>query len=144
MDEQQIIELYFARSEEAIAETDKKYGRYCRQLAYNILYNIQDSEECVNDTYLKTWNSIPPKRPNPLKIILGKITRNLALDRYDWSHTQKRGGGDISLSLNELSECIPSAIDTETAIENKELIKELNVFLESLSPETRKVFLRRY
>ncbi len=144
MDEKQIIDLYFARSEQAIAETDIKYGKYCRQLAYNILCNHQDSEECVNDTYLKTWNVIPPKRPNPLKVFLDKITRNLALDRWDWNHAAKRGGSEMAASLDELHSCIPAPKGTEEIIENKELIRVLNQFLEDLPAENRKVFLRRY
>ncbi len=144
MEEQQIIDLYFARSEQAIAETDRKYGKYCRQVAYNILYSHPDSEECVNDTYLKTWNAIPPKRPNLLKVFLGKITRNLALDRWDWNHATKRGGGELAVSLEELGECVPSPTGTEEIIENKELIRVLNTFLGKLPAESRKVFLRRY
>lgn len=144
MDERQILALYHARSEEAITETDKKYGKFCHQLAYNILYDTQDSEECVNDTYLKAWNSIPPRNPKPLKNFLGKITRNLALDRYDWKRAQKRGGGEVNVSLEELQECIPSPTGTEEILDNKALVKTLNAFLESLPTESRKVFLRRY
>lgn len=144
MDDQKILALYFARSEEAIRETDKKYGKYCRKLAYNILFDSQDSEECASDTFLQAWNSIPPKEPNPLKVYLGKITRNLALNRRDWQHTQKRGGGEVSVSLEELHECIPASADTEQTIDNRELVRVLNRFLEGLSPESRKVFLRRY
>ncbi len=144
MEEKQIIDLYFERSEQAIAETDRKYGKFCRQVAYNILYNHQDSEECVNDTYLKTWNVIPPKRPNPLKVFLGKITRNLALDRWDWNHTAKRGGGEMEASLEELHECIPSPIGTEEIIANKELVRALDMFLATLTVDNRKVFIRRY
>ena len=140
MEEKQIIDLYFARSDRAIAETDRKYGSYCRQVAYNILHSHPDSEECVNDAYLKTWNAIPPKRPNPLKIFLGKITRNLALDRWDWNHAAKRGGGEMVVSLEELGECIPACHGTEQIMENKELVKALNTFLEGLPVQTRKVF----
>ncbi len=144
MDEKQIIDLYFARSEQAISETDLKYGKYCRQVAYNILYNHQDSEECVNDTYLKAWTMIPPKRPNPLKVFLGRITRNLALDRWDWNRAAKRGGGEMATSLEELHECIPAPTGTEQEIEHKELVRVLNEFLGRLPAERRKVFLRRY
>lgn len=144
MDENQIIDLYFARSEQAISETDLKYGKYCRQLAYNILYDHQDSEECVNDTYLKAWSVIPPKRPTPLKVFLGRITRNLALDRWDRKHAAKRGGGEIAVSLEELHDCIPSPNGTEQALDNKELIRVLNAFLGRLPVQSRKVFLRRY
>ncbi len=144
MEEEQIIALYFARSEDAIAQTHKKYGKYCHKIAFNILRNREDSEECVNDTYLKTWNAIPPRRPGKLQIFLGKITRNLALDRFDRYTAAKRGSGEVTLSLEELSGCIPSPVGTEQIIENKELIKALNTFLGGLPAETRKVFLRRY
>ncbi len=144
MDEKQIIDLYFARSESAITETHRKYGPYCHKIAYSILYNHQDSEECVSDTYLKTWNSIPPKRPGRLQLFLGKITRNLALDRFDWYMADKRGKGEVALSLEELRECIPDSTGMEEIIENKELVRVINGFLEKLPAQTRKVFLRRY
>ncbi len=144
MEETEILDLYFARSEQAITETDRKYGNYCRQVAYRILYSHPDSEECVNDAYLKTWNVIPPRRPSPLKVFLGKITRNLALDRWDWNHAAKRGGGEMTASLEELRECIPSPRDTEQILENKALVQALNTFLGKLPTESRKVFLRRY
>ncbi len=144
MEDIKILDLYFARSEQAIVETDRKYGSYCRQIAYNVLQIHSDSDECVNDTYLKAWNVIPPRRPNLLKVFLGKITRNLALDRWDWNHAAKRGGGEMAVSLEELQECVPSPLGTEQIVENKELIRALNLFLERLPVETRKVFLRRY
>ncbi len=144
MDDSKIIDLFCARSEQAIAETDRKYGKYCRQVAYNILYNRADSEECVNDTYLKAWNAIPPKYPKPLKVFLAKITRNLALDRWDWDHAAKRGGGEMAVSLEELHECIPDPLGTESIIDNRELVHVLNTFLAGLPAESRKVFLRRY
>ncbi len=144
MEDKQIIDLYFARSEDAIRHTHKKYGPYCRQIAYNILYDRFDSEECVNDTYLKTWNAIPPRRPNHFKLFLGKITRNLALDRFDWNHAAKRGGGELEISLEELRDCIPSSTDVAQTVENKVLLRALDAFLASLPPEARKIFLRRY
>lgn len=93
MDDKQILDLYWERSEAAISETSKKYGKYCRYIAFNILHNDEDSEECVNDTYLRAWNSIPPNRPSVLKTFLGKITRNLSLDRYELLNAKKRNGG---------------------------------------------------
>ena len=99
MDDKQIIELYWARSESAIAETDRKCGKLCHRIAYNILVNREDSEECVNDTYLKTWSVIPPKRPVKFAAFLGKITRNLALSRYEKFHAEKRGGGEVPIAL---------------------------------------------
>ncbi len=144
MDDKQIIELYNERSETAISETANKYGRYCYHIAYNILYNAQDSEECVNDTYLKTWETIPPQCPNKLSVFLGKITRNLALNRYKYYTREKRGGGQTFLALDELSECIPAVDNTEQATDEQELIDVLNRFLRSLPTEKRIIFLRRY
>lgn len=106
MDDSKIIELYMERSEQAISETSKKYGRYCHYIAYSILHNDEDSEECVNDTYLRAWNSIPPKRPSKLQTFLGKITRNLSLNKWEKLSAEKRGAGQTSLILDELSECI--------------------------------------
>ena len=144
MDDKQIIDLYWARSESAIAETDKKYGRFCRRIAFNILANRQDSEECVSDTYLKTWSIIPPKRPVKLSTFLGKITRNLALNRYEKYTAQKRGSGEVPVALDELAECIPDPNSVEQAVDNRILVDKLNIFLEGLPAETRKIFMRRY
>lgn len=144
MDEKQIIDLYWARSERAIDETARKYGKFCFHIAYNILANHQDSEECVNDTYLQTWNAIPPRRPNKLSAFLGKITRNLALKRHEMYTAQKRGGGQVVLALEELAECIPDTNTVERAVDDRILADKLNVFLSKLSAESRKIFLRRY
>ncbi len=144
MDDQQIIELYWARSESAIAETDKKYGKLCRRIALNILANPQDSEECVSDTYLKVWSVIPPKRPVKLSAFLGKITRNLAINRYEKATAGKRGGGEVPVALEELAECIPDPNSVERAVDNRILADKLNVFLGGLSVEARKIFMRRY
>ena len=122
MDDKQIIDLYWARSEIAIAETDKKYGRFCRRIAFNILANRQDSEECVSDTYLKTWSIIPPKRPVKLSTFLGKITRNLALNRYEKYTAKKRGSGEVPVALDELAECIPDPNSVEQAVDNRILV----------------------
>ena len=144
MDDRQIIALYNKRSEAALSETAKKYGRYCRTIAYNILFNEEDSEECVNDTWLRAWESIPPQCPERLSAFLGKITRNLALNRYKHKNREKRGGGQTLLVLEELSECIPGTDSTEEAVEEVILTEVLNRFLEDLPAEKRKVFLRRY
>ena len=112
MDDKQILDLYWERSEAAISETSKKYGKYCRYIAFNILHNDEDSEECVNDTYLRAWNSIPPNRPSVLKTFLGKITRNLSLDRYELLNAKKRNGGQMPLIFDEIQECIPSLDST--------------------------------
>lgn len=144
MDEKQIIDLYWARSEQAVDETEKRYGKFCFRIAYNILSNHDDSEECVNDTYLQTWNSIPPRRPNKLSAFLGKITRNLALKRYEMRTAQKRGGGEVMLALEELGECIPDPNTVEQELDNRMLADALNRFLGGLSQDARKIFLRRY
>ena len=144
MDDKQIIDLYWTRSERAIAETDKKYGKLCHRIAFNMLANPQDSEECVSDTYLKTWSIIPPKRPVKLSAFLGKITRNLALNRYEKYTAEKRGGGEVSVALDELAECIPDPNSVERMVDNRILMDKLNLFLEGLPSETRKIFMRRY
>ena len=144
MDDKQILELYNERSETAISETADKYGKYCHYIAYNILYNTQDSEECVNDTYLKAWHTIPPQYPSKLSTYLGKITRNLALNRYKYYNRQKRGEGQTELVLDELLECIPATESTEQAVEEKILVEVLNRFLNDLPEEKMKIFMRRY
>ena len=144
MEDKQIIELYNERSEAAISETAKKYGKYCYTIAYHILDNEQDSEECVNDTYLKTWETIPPQYPNKLSAFLGKITRNLALNRYRYYIREKRGKNQVVLALGELQECISDSNKVEQTIEEKYLIEVLNRFLYDLPVEKRMIFLRRY
>lgn len=144
MEDKQIIDLYIERSETAISETANKYGKYCHHIAYNILYNSEDSEECVNDTYLRAWNNIPPQIPEQLKAFLGKITRNLALDKYKYYNRDKRGNGQVVLALDELEECVPSTSSTEQAITDMELVEVFNRFLAGLAEEKRKIFMRRY
>lgn len=144
MDDKTIIDLYWKRSEAAISETASKYGRYCRRIAYNILHNNEDCEECVNDAYLKAWNAMPPNRPNRLSVFLGKIVRNLSFDRYNGYTAQKRGGGEIPLALEELEECIPASFDTEQAMDALALADMLNRFLAGVKPEARILFVRRY
>ena len=144
MDDKQILELYNERSETAISETADKYGKYCYYIAYNILYNTQDSEECVNDTYLKAWQTIPPQYPSKLSTYLGKITRNLALNRYKYYNRQKRGEGQTELVLDELLDCVPAAESTEQEVEEKILVEVLNRFLDDLPEEKMKIFMRRY
>ena len=106
MDDSQILALYFSRAEAAIQETDRKYGRYCYRIAYSILDSRQDSEESVNDTYLSAWNSIPPRKPTRLSTYLGKLTRNISIDRWRKCSAQKRGSGEVALALDELTECV--------------------------------------
>ena len=138
MDDLDIIELYFARKEEAISETERKYGGYCHQISMNILASKEDAEECVNDTWMKTWNSIPPQRPGVLRLFLGTITRNLSINRYKARQAQRRNR-ELELSLEELAECIP--MREEDAGELPEL---LNGFLRSQPLEDRRLFVLRY
>lgn len=142
MEDNEIIELYFERNEIAISETDKKYGKYCNKIAYNILANVADSEECVNDTYLRTWNTIPPHKPNVFKAFLARITRNLALDKYD-NRIAKKRNNIMDLVYEELEDCIPTN-SAEDDFEYSELVNEINLFLELLTPEKRVIFLERY
>lgn len=144
MEDEAIIALYWQRSEEAIVQTDRKYGRYCRSIAFNILENDDDTDECLNDTYLRAWNLMPPTRPSLLSSLLAKITRNLALDRKKYNQAEKRGGGQVPLVLGELSECVPGGTNAEEILENKEITALLNRFLSSLPQRTREVFMLRY
>ncbi len=144
MEDKQIIDLFWARAENAISETAEKYGRYCYSIAYHILYNGEDSEECVNDTYLKAWEAMPPKYPERLSAFLGKITRNLALHRYEKHMAKKRGSGEMTLLYDELAECIPSPAETERTVEDILLADIFNRFLAKLRPEARRFFMRRY
>jgi len=144
MDDSKIIDLYFKRSEDAIAMTSEKYGKYCYRIAYNILNDREDTAESVNDTYLGAWNAMPPQRPAYLSAFLGRITRNLALQRYEKMNAAKRGSGQIPLALHELEACIPVKNHVEQVVDQLALTEILNVFLEGLSAETRKVFMRRY
>ena len=137
----EIVELYFARSEEAIAQSDRKYGKTCHRIAYNILYSDQDAEECVNDTWLRAWNAIPPERPAALGAWLSAVTRRLALSRYDYKTAAKRYGG-IQTSLDELAECVPDG--SITLADDVAMGMIINSFLESLPARTRMVFMRKY
>ena len=143
MEDRQIVDLYLKRSEEAITETDKKYGRYCHYIAYRILENDEDAKEVVNDTYLKTWNTIPPNRPDRLKPYVGMISRHLSLDRYEEYHTQKRGG-QVPLVLEELAECIPDNDSGADIGESVALRDALGRFVRSLPDKTQSIFLQRY
>jgi RNA polymerase sigma-70 factor (ECF subfamily) len=144
MDDKQIIELYLARSDDAISVTAAKYSPYCMKIAFNILRNHEDSEECVNDTWLRTWNSIPPNIPRVLSTFIGRITRNLAIDRYRYLTSSKHGGSDIPLILDELSECLFGIDNIERTIDSSDITEALNSFLETLSQKQRIVFVRRY
>lgn len=148
MDDRAIIALYNVRDEQAIAETAHKYGAHCLSIAENILHSLSDSEECVNDTWLNTWNSIPPASPNSLRAWLSRITRNLALNRLAARSADKRAGEHYTTALEELSECIAAPTDTESEVIRREeaevLAKSLNRFLQTLPARDRDVFLGRY
>lgn len=144
MDDNKIIDLYWERSETAIAETADKYGRYCHYISYNILHNNEDAEECVNDTFIGAWKSMPPQRPNCLSTFLGKITRNLSLNRFKLYNAQKRGLGQTELVLSELEECIPAPNNVAQATDEMILLESINKFLYSLPPIKQKIFVRRY
>lgn len=144
MEDNQIIELYFARKEQAIVETDSKYGKYCYSIAYNILTNREDSEESVNDTYMAAWRAMPPRRPSILATFLGKITRRLSIDRWRSRNAYKRGGGEIVLALEELEDCVTDGQTVEQQYQRKELAVFVNRFLDGLPETERSVFLCRY
>ncbi len=144
MNDEQIIELYFQRSESAISETDKKYGAGCRRLTFNILGSREDSEECVNDTYLKCWNTMPPKRPPELKLFIAKIARNIALNMRRAVGTLKRGGGFLAVDMEEVSECLPSRSNVEQEVDEATAAKAIDRFLASLDREKQIIFVRRY
>lgn len=144
MEDSQIIDLYFARSEQAIQETDTKYGGYCYSIAYNILTNQEDSEEAVSDTYFSAWKAMPPRRPPALAAFLGKITRNISIDRWRKARAFKRGEGQIEIALEELAECVSGAESAEDTVIRKEVLASLNRFLATLTSTERSVFLCRY
>ena len=144
MNDQEIIALYWAKKECAISATAEKYGNYCYTIAHNILYDHFEAEECVNDTYLGAWNSIPPQRPNRLSAFLGKITRNLALNRYKRKSAAKRGGGQVEIALSELENCIPDIVGVEQMADEAFLVSVINRFLYAQTKTKRNIFILRY
>lgn len=144
MDDGAIVRLYWDRDGRAVSATSEKYGRYCKAIAKNILNNEEDAEECVNDAYLNAWNSMPPHQPRQLAAFLGKITRNLAFNRYKRGHAEKRGGGEMPLVLEELAGCVSDADAIEQILDRQELIKAVNAFVKGLSAKKRNIFVRRY
>ena len=145
MDDSRIIDLFWKRDETAIAETEAVYGRYCRKIAFNILGVEEDVQECLNDTWLGAWNSIPPARPACLSAFLGKITRNLAISRYRAGHALKRTGDRLSESLDELGDfAAASANNVEEAVDRSALEAAINRYLDSVSDKQRRLFVRRY
>ncbi len=144
MDDNRIVDLFWQRSENAIQETASKYGKYCYAIAYNILYNAEDADESVNDTYHGAWNSMPPHKPSILSTFLGKITRRISLNKWRDKKRDKRGGGETALALDELADCLPSDNDVGRDIETAELAQSIDGFIESLPQIERKVFVCRY
>lgn len=144
MDDSQLIELYFARSELAVSETEKKYGAYCGTVASHILDSAEDAEECVNDTWLAAWNAIPPARPSSLGAFLAKLTRNISLDRLDRNMAQKRGGSITFAPLDELRECVGTNADAGEALDLALLGETVRRFVRSLPERSGNVFVRRY
>ena len=144
MEDCRIVDLYWARSEDAIPQTAAKYGALCRRIADRILYDNRDSEECVNDTYLRAWETMPPKRPDVLSAFLAKITRSLALDRYEKDKAKKRGGGEYPLVFDELEECIPGPDAPEKVSDSLVIRYTLNRFLSKLPESKRRIFVLRY
>ena len=144
MEDRDIIALYLERNQEAIAETERKYGRYCYSIAFNILYNAEDAEESVNDALMNAWNSIPPHMPSILSAFLGKLTRYVSLKKWRYARTQKRGGGEIALAYEELSDCIPGGKSVEEELQEKELAEIIDCFLDELPTVERRIFICRY
>lgn len=144
MDDAKIVQLYWDRNEQAIPATAEKYGNYCTSIARNILGNREDAEECVNDTYLNAWNSMPPHRPGVLSAFLGKLVRNLSFNRYKHNTADKRGGSQTKVVLDEIAEIVSDAADLEQEIDRRELIRAIDTFLSALSTDKRGIFVRRY
>ena len=144
MDDREIINLFYARSEGAIQAVSDRYGGYCYAISFAILGDREDALECVNDTWLRAWNAIPPAKPEKLGIYLGKITRNLSLNRLKHDGAKKRGGGRVELLLSELEDCLPAGESVESALADAELKEVLENWLRGQSMEKRGIFLRRY
>lgn len=143
MEDAAIIGLYWARDERAIVASDEKYGKLCRSLSRDILDSLEDAEECVNDTWEKAWDTMPPQRPGSLRAYLAKITRNLSIDRWRARRAKKRGSG-LEIVLDELDECLPAVPSADEIIEVRETAQAIDHWLDTLSPADRNAFLRRY
>lgn len=143
MEDAQIIQLYWDRDEQAIAQTRDKHGRFCRSVAWNVLRSEPDVEECLNDTWLRAWNAMPTDWPQALRAYLGRITRNLAISRYRAAHADKRGGGVLPCALEELGDCV-SDRSVEQTVEARELARLISAFVRALPPESGDLFVRRY
>lgn len=144
MDDNKIIDLYWARSQQAITESETKYGPYCRTVARNILDRAEDAEECVNDTWMRAWQAMPPQRPAALRAFFGKLTRNLSLDRWRQLRAAKRGGSQVPLALEELEGCLSGRDRVDEALDARETAAAISRFLRALPDEDRRLFVRRY
>ena len=144
MDDSQIVQLFWNRDESAIPATAEKYGGYCMAIARNITGSPEDAEECVNDTWLSAWNSMPPHRPSMLAAYLGRITRNLSLNRYRRNTAENRGSGEMTAVLDELAECVSGRFDPTESVETQELMDSINCFLDTLPEGKRDLFVSRY
>jgi len=142
--DESIIELYWNRDEKAISETDRKYGRYLYAIAYNIVHDDLDSEDCVSDTYVGTWNQIPPTRPNVFQVFLAKITRNQAINKFKKKHALKRIPSELIVSLDELDDCLPASPSVEEELEAHRIAELLNTYLDGLSHREQLLFVCRY
>lgn len=140
----EIVKLFWERDQRAVQMAEKQYGAYCKSIALPIAGSPEDAEECVNDALLQAWNAIPPHKPQMLSTFLGKITRNLAINRYRAQHREKRGGGGIPLVLEELSELVSGSDSVEHEVDRRALAEEINCFLGRLSAKKRYIFMRRY
>ena len=144
MEDQQIIQLYWDRREQAIWESDRKYGAYCRSIARRILAVEEDAEECVNDTWLHAWNAMPPQRPSVLSAFFGKLARNLSLDRWRRNRAAKRGGSQVEVALHELEGCLPDRRRPDEELEARETAALISAFLRAQPDLDRRLFVRRY
>ena len=144
MEDNKIIDLYWQRSDQAIPQTETKYGAYCRTIAYNICRNHEDTDECLNDTWLRAWNTMPDKRPHDLSAYLGRITRNMALDKYRAKAAGKRGGCEPTLALEELQECVCHSAEPDEQFNALELGSSIAAFVAALPETERKIFVARY
>lgn len=144
MTDEEILKLFSERNEDAISAVSVKYKGYCCSIALNILGSREDAEECFNDTLLKAWDMIPPNMPEMLSTFLGKITRNLAIDKHRQSLAEKRGNGEAAVAIDEMSEIISDGSAVETQAERKELLREINRFLGKLTERKRNIFMCRY
>lgn len=144
MEDREIIQLFWERDESAIRETSQKFGGYCRSIARGILKNYEDSEDCVNETLMRAWESIPPKKPPSLGAFLGRITKNIALDRIKYSQREKRGGSELTLVYEELSEIISGDSGADDILVRKEMMSLISRFLRGSSDVNRRVFVLRY